>query len=106
MRAVCGFAWTSQSPSRGFVQFAPTSPSRAVLVFVDGCFWHGCPRHGTSPRTNSSYWAAKIAYNRERDARQTAALEQTGWTVVRIWEHEPAAEAADRVCAALAQAAS
>lgn len=76
-----------------------------VLVFVDGCFWHGCTEHGTSPRTNAGYWSAKIASNRERDIRQTIALEEAGWTVLRIWEHEPACEAADRVCATLTQAA-
>lgn len=77
-----------------------------LLVFVDGCFWHGCPMHGTSPRTNAGYWSAKIAANRDRDVRQTEALEREGWTVLRVWEHEPAPEAAHRVCAVLAQAAS
>lgn len=79
---------------------------RRLLVFVDGCFWHGCPLHGTRPRTNAGYWSAKIATNRDRDARQTEALERAGWTVLRVWEHEPAREAAARVCAVLAQAAS
>ena len=72
-----------------------------VAVFVDGCFWHGCPDHGTQPRTNSTYWAAKLGVNRARDREQTAALKQAGWTVVRVWEHEDAHAAAARVRSAL-----
>jgi DNA mismatch endonuclease (patch repair protein) len=72
-----------------------------VAVFVDGCFWHGCPQHGTAPTANSRYWAAKIELNQARDARQSAALVAGGWTVLRVWEHEPAPEAAVRVRQAL-----
>jgi DNA mismatch endonuclease (patch repair protein) len=72
-----------------------------VAVFVDGCFWHGCPEHGTQPRANSSYWRAKIEVNQQRDRMQTDALEQHGWTVIRVWEHEGPAAAAKRVAAAL-----
>jgi DNA mismatch endonuclease (patch repair protein) len=68
-----------------------------VAVFVDGCFWHGCPTHGTSPRTNAPYWKAKIARNVERDRLREADLSTAGWAVVRVWEHETAAEAADRI---------
>lgn len=68
-----------------------------VAVFIDGCFWHGCPRHGTQPATRSDFWAAKIVVNRERDQRHDAALKLDGWTVVRIWEHEDAVDAAARV---------
>lgn len=64
-----------------------------VVVFVDGCFWHGCPEHGKPPRTNSKYWNAKIAINQMRDREQTAALERAGWTVVRVWEHDDPAAA-------------
>jgi DNA mismatch endonuclease (patch repair protein) len=60
---------------------------RRVAVFVDGCFWHGCPQHGTTPRANGSYWQAKLARNRKRDVATTAALTLAGWTVVRVWEH-------------------
>src|SRR5262245_55833621 len=56
-----------------------------VAVFVDGCFWHGCPEHGTQPRTNSDYWRAKLARNRQRDEANTAMLESQGWSVVRVW---------------------
>lgn len=56
-----------------------------VAVFVDGCFWHGCPEHGTQPRGNPGYWGPKIARNQERDRSNTAALEADGWLVVRAW---------------------
>lgn len=59
-----------------------------VAVFVDGCFWHGCPTHGTRPRTNTSFWNAKIEKNRERDAQVDRQLVSMGWSVVRVWEHE------------------
>jgi DNA mismatch endonuclease (patch repair protein) len=80
-------------PIRADVAFTRTR----LLVFVDGCFWHGCAEHGTAPRANSSYWRTKLAVNAERDARQTAALDAAGWRVLRIWEHVPAAEAANLV---------
>lgn len=57
------------------------------MVFVDGCFWHGCPDHYTRPRSRSEYWAAKLERNVARDQRQTMNLEAAGWRVVRIWEH-------------------
>lgn len=63
-------------------------PRQRIAVFVDGCFWHGCPDHGTTPRANGSYWHAKLARNRDRDAMTTAALRRAGWTVVRVWEHD------------------
>lgn len=59
-----------------------------VAVFIDGCFWHGCPEHGTTPRTNTAFWADKIVTNRVRDADTTARLEGLGWIVLRFWEHE------------------
>lgn len=63
-------------------------PARRIAVYVDGCFWHGCPDHGTQASTNREYWAEKIAANRARDARLTHALEADGWTVLRFWEHD------------------
>lgn len=60
-----------------------------LAVFVDGCFWHGCPEHGTSPRSNSEWWGAKLAANRSRDEDTTRWLEGSGWVVLRFWEHEP-----------------
>lgn len=70
---------------------------RRLAVFVDGCFWHGCPDHGTRPRSNSEWWLSKLAANRDRDADTTVVLEAQGWTVVRFWEHESPVSAADRV---------
>jgi DNA mismatch endonuclease (patch repair protein) len=72
-----------------------------VAVFVDGCFWHGCPDHGTSPRANSWYWAAKLRGNQERDRRVDSWLREARWVVIRIWEHEDPAHAVARIVAAL-----
>ena len=63
-------------------------PDRRVAVFVDGCFWHGCPEHYVRPRSRTDYWSERLSSNVERDRRQTAALEAAGWRVVRLWEHE------------------
>lgn len=68
-----------------------------VAVFVDGCFWHGCPKHGTWPKNNGVWWRRKIEANRARDRDTDARLSKLGWTVVRVWEHERAASAADRI---------
>lgn len=59
-----------------------------VAVFVDGCFWHSCPRHGSTPKTRVGYWREKLAYVQEHDAHVRAHLAVLGWTVVRLWEHE------------------
>ncbi|MEO8662762.1 MAG: very short patch repair endonuclease [Bryobacteraceae bacterium] len=59
-----------------------------VLLFVDGCYWHGCPKCYRRPSSNTEYWDAKVARNRKRDARTTAQLRQDGWRVLRIWEHQ------------------
>lgn len=76
--------------------------SRArVAVFVDGCFWHRCPEHGTEPRHNSRYWNAKLNRNVERDYQVTATLSTGGWRVIRVWEHMPAEDAAELVIEAL-----
>jgi DNA mismatch endonuclease (patch repair protein) len=68
-----------------------------VAVFVDGCFWHGCPQHGELPRANRAFWEEKLRRNAERDRRQDAALSAAGWRVVRVWEHEDAAAVARRI---------
>jgi DNA mismatch endonuclease, patch repair protein len=75
--------------------------SRKVAVFVDGCFWHACPEHGTKPKNNEWYWSPKLARNVERDRAADAALAEAGWTVVRLWEHVPIAEAIAMVIAAV-----
>ena len=72
-----------------------------VAVFVDGCFWHSCPVHGTTPRRNADYWLPKLSRNVQRDQAQVAALRAAGWTPVRIWEHAPLAESVRTVQAAL-----
>ena len=74
---------------------------RRVAVFVDGCYWHGCPQHYDEPATNADYWRGKIARNRERDADTDARLREVGWTPVRIWEHEPVDVAIAKVVRAL-----
>ncbi|MEV4134420.1 very short patch repair endonuclease [Dactylosporangium sp. NPDC049742] len=68
-----------------------------VAVFVDGCFWHGCPAHHTTSVSNASYWADKVTRNRERDRETDLRLTAAGWAVVRIWEHEDVSSAALRV---------
>lgn len=72
-----------------------------VAVFVDGCFWHGCPRHVSRPRRNAAWWRAKIAANAARDRSTTRLLRRNGWSVVRAWAHEEAEHAAKRVRRAL-----
>lgn len=79
---------------------------RRVVVFVDGCFWHGCYTHPKPSRTNLPYWDAKIAVNRARDTAQTEALRRAGWIVVRGWEHEPPIALAERIKTALSLAAA
>lgn len=59
-----------------------------IAIFVDGCFWHNCPEHGSLPETNTSFWENKIARNVERDNEVNILLHQNGWMVIRVWEHE------------------
>lgn len=62
-------------------------PALKLVIFVDGCFWHGCPDHYVRPKARGTFWAAKLKENVSRDQRQTRKLEETGWIVVRLWEH-------------------
>ena len=62
--------------------------SHRLAVFVDGCFWNGCPVHGAQPKTNAAFWRKKIATNRTRDRLVSRTLRARGWRVLRIWEHE------------------
>ena len=62
-------------------------PRLKAVIFVHGCFWHGCPLHGTTPSTRRSYWAPKLAANKARDRRIERSLRRRGWRVMRIWEH-------------------
>ncbi len=63
-------------------------PKSRTAVFVDGCFWHGCPKHGTQPKGNRAFWKNKFARNIARDLLVTRTLRRAGWRVLRIWEHE------------------
>jgi DNA mismatch endonuclease (patch repair protein) len=72
-----------------------------VAVFVDGCFWHSCPSHGTMPKANRNWWAAKLEMNRRRDADTNRRLKENGWQVIRVWEHEPPTVAATRIARVL-----
>jgi DNA mismatch endonuclease, patch repair protein len=75
--------------------------ARKVAVFVDGCFWHACPEHGSKPSVNQGYWNPKLSRNVERDRVADSALEQAGWRVIRLWEHVPLDDAVTAVVTAL-----
>lgn len=75
-----------------------------LAIFVDGCFWHRCPDHFVSPKTNAEFWERKLTANVERDRRVDAALRENGWEVVRLWEHEDATQAADAIARVLQHA--
>ena len=86
------------APLKGYRRRADVVFTRKrIAIFIDGCFWHGCPLHYRVPGTNAGYWEPKIARNVERDAETTVALVEAGWRVLRYWEHVPAAEIADDV---------
>lgn len=76
-------------------------PPSKVAVYVDGCYWHGCPDHGTMPKANREWWEAKLAANRARDADTDSTLTAAGWAVFRFWEHEDPVSAADQVARAV-----
>ncbi|KXP13893.1 very short patch repair endonuclease [Tsukamurella pseudospumae] len=94
------------------VDFAPSASNRRrradvvftrarVVVFIDGCFWHGCPQHFRAPSTRTAYWGPKIAVNRARDDDTDAMLTAEGWTVLRFWAHEQAADVAASIIEAV-----
>jgi DNA mismatch endonuclease (patch repair protein) len=68
-----------------------------VAVYVHGCFWHRCPVHATRPKANAEWWAEKLARNVERDADTRRLLQNAGWTVIEVWEHEEPARAAAKI---------
>ncbi|WP_181783491.1 very short patch repair endonuclease [Pseudonocardia pini] len=89
-------------PLKGVRRTADLLFTRAkVAVFLDGCFWHGCPEHHTVAATNAEFWARKVSDNRRRDRDTDQRLAEAGWRSVRVWEHEDPAEAALRVRAAV-----
>lgn len=74
---------------------------KKIAVFVDGCFWHQCPAHGSMPRTNVDYWLPKLERNVRRDRLDDGLLRTAGWIAVRAWEHESAEQVAQRVIKAI-----
>lgn len=78
--------WRRRSKMFGNPDFV--FPSKNLAIFVDGCFWHGCPSHGSLPATNRSFWANKISRNKMRDVTVRRELRKRGWRVLRIWQHE------------------
>ena len=73
-------------------------PAR-LAVFIDGCYWHGCPEHYVPPKTNPGYWSGKVAGNMARDRDTNEQLQAAGWTVLRFWEHDPPEDCAIRIAA-------
>ena len=101
-----GYRYRVDSPLPGMPRRRAdlTFASQKVVVFVDGCFWHGCPEHGTTPHQNGEWWAEKVRGNASRDHETDARLEALGWTVVRVWEHENSTDAVARVVRVLGPA--
>lgn len=92
-------AWPVPGKPRRTIDMAFTG--KRVAVFVDGCFWHSCPRHASVPRANREWWEVKLAANRRRDRDTDRTLKDAGWIVIRLWEHETLDDAVDRVVRAL-----
>ena len=84
-------------PSGKVVHSDIAFPRRKVAVFVDGCFWHCCPDHGTIPKTNQAYWIPKLRQNVERDRKTDRELSADGWQVLRVWEHVHPSNAAKQI---------
>ncbi|MFO1512293.1 MAG: DNA mismatch repair protein Vsr [Verrucomicrobiota bacterium] len=72
-------------------------PQVRLALFVDGCFWHGCPKHATKPKNNRAFWRKKLAGNKARDALVTRTLRRAGWRLLRVWEHELAKKNEERL---------
>jgi DNA mismatch endonuclease, patch repair protein len=79
-------------------------PGRKIAVFVDGCFWHGCPEHATWPKQNAEFWQEKIEANQRRDVDTNNRLSALGWKVLRVWSHERPVDAAQKIARAVASA--
>ena len=91
--------WRRHQPVFGKPDFV--FPKLRLAVFVDGCFWHGCPIHATKPRNNAAFWRKKLAANRARDRKVNRTLRAAGWRVVRLWEHDLAKRNERRLAARL-----
>jgi DNA mismatch endonuclease (patch repair protein) len=83
--------WRRHQPQPGRPDFIFRNPN--VAIFVDGCFWHGCPKHGRNPKSNRDYWLPKLRRNRLRDLAIKKQLTKLGWRVLRLWEHDLAEDA-------------
>ena len=86
LRAHAITGWRRHLPIIGRPDF--TFRRQRVVIFIDGCFWHGCPKHATMPKGNRPFWKKKFARNQARDRLVTRTLRKAGWRVLRIWEHE------------------
>ncbi|MGO4690594.1 very short patch repair endonuclease [Glaciibacter sp. 2TAF33] len=80
--------WVNRAPLGGRRTADIVFPRQRVAVYIDGCFWHGCPHHYVAPKSNVAFWLDKVGRNRERDAETTSTLTSAGWIVLRVWEHE------------------
>lgn len=78
--------WRRNRPVFGKPDFI--FPKLKLAIFVDGCFWHGCPKHATKPKNNRAFWRRKLSANKARDGIVTRTLRRKGWRVLRVWEHE------------------
>jgi DNA mismatch endonuclease (patch repair protein) len=96
--------WRRNQPVFGKPDFV--FPKLKLAIFVDGCFWHGCPRHATKPKNNRAFWRRKLSSNKARDVLVTRALRRAGWRVLRVWEHELAKKNSARLLRRLSAATS
>lgn len=80
-------------PGRPDIVFAKAK----VVIFVDGCFWHKCPEHGVMPKSNAEFWKTKLEGNVDRDRKKDSELQQLGWSIIRIWEHQVETELTETV---------
>jgi DNA mismatch endonuclease (patch repair protein) len=102
LRAARITGWRRNSTLFGKPDFV--FPQHRLAVFVDGCFWHGCPLHASQPKQNAAFWREKIARNQARDRLVTRTLRKAGWRVLRIWEHALTPKNHGRLFARLRQA--
>ena len=94
--------WRRHLPIFGRPDF--TFPKQKLAVFVDGCFWHGCPKHFSLPANNRAFWKRKFSANKSRDILVTRTLRSQGWRVLRIWEHELGRKNTTKLCRRISRA--